>query len=526
MSRKKERRRKAGILYPVSSLPGSHGIGGIGPDAEEFLDWAKKGGITQWELLPLNPTSYGNSSYQSPCSCAGNPNLISAKRLIEYGYLAKEELQQSGLPENNSIIDYGRLFQDWNRLLREKAYPRFAAKGGDRTPEYHAFCQKHSAWLDEYALFMAIKEAYAYKPWWEWPRVLADRDGPTLAEFKKSHKEGLGFWKFTQFIFFRQWDTIRAYARRNGIEIIGDLPFYVAPDSVDAWSRRELFAINAETNQVEMWAGVPADHITGKDRNWGNPVYRWTAHKAEGYSWFRQRMRQCGFMYDVLRIDHVIAAMRYYGIKAGEEKGSWYDGPDMSAGKLSDAINEEAVKLGLDIIAEDLGSVPPGLRENLQKLGWSGMRVLQYAYTGKYGAKSNHLPLYHTADMVVYTGTHDNPTLKEFLAGKTDKELRYMRWWTRAGSREELRWAMIREAYKSPADQVIIPIQDILGLGQEGRMVFQDSIEKSWCWRLADASMLSDDLAKKMRRLAVLTGRLDADEKEFDSILNEKEGLN
>jgi len=519
MIKKRKQMRKAGILCPVSSLPGDHGIGDFGQSAKQFADWLYQAGYRCWEVLPLGPTSFGNSPYQPPSSCSGNYNYISAEELIKQKYLTREELEQSGLPCDNSCIDYGMLFEKWNSLLRNAVYPRFAAKGVKQTKEYKSFCRKNSDWLEDYALFMAIKAEFHYKPWWEWPKKLANYEKAALAQFAALHKAEVGFWKMTQFIFFQQWFSLKSYVNQKGIEIMGDMPFYVAADSADVWSRKELFAINMQTNQVELWAGVPSDIFSDHDRNWGNPVYRWEAHKADHYSWFRQRIRVCASMYDSLRFDHGIGVMRYYGIKEGETKGSWYDGPDMGTDRLLEAIHEEAGQMGLEIIAEDLGCVPPGLREYLQALAIPGMRVMQFAYVGKYGAKSNHLPFYHTEDMVIYTGTHDNPTLKEFLEEKTEQELRYMKWWTGKNTKEELHWALIEETYKSHANQAIIPIQDILGLGKEARIVFHNDYNKSWLWKMQNLDMLNKQLAEKMRRLAVLTGRIDSDEKEFFTCL-------
>lgn len=496
--------RQAGILLPVSSLPGRYGIGDFGQSAKQMIDWLCRSGVCNWSFLPLNATSYGNSPYQPPSAFAGNINYIALEILLEEGLLEQAEL--AALESEAEEVDYGKLFTERPKVLR-KAFCRFEKKGRAQNCDYLDFCRKNQYWLDDYAEFMAIKEHMEYRPWWLWPKELARRCGPEYSSYVAQIKEDVEFWKFVQFEFFSQWGSLKKYANDRGIKMIGDMPFYVASDSADVWCRKELFAVDPESGKVEMQAGVPADLFCNKNRCWGNPVYRWENHKAEGYRWFRERISLCGSMYDTLRIDHVIGIMRFFGIRYGESTGAWYDGPEMEGRDFSDAVCREAEKAGLAIIAEDLGKVPPGLRERIRENGWAGMRVLQFAFTGKHGAGSVHLPCYHEQDMVVYTGTHDHPALKEFLEKKTEEELRYMMWWTGKSTREELRWALIEEAYKSPAKQVIIPIQDILGLGEEARMVFPTEYERSWKWRICGMDMLSSEIAERLRKLAVLTGR-------------------
>lgn len=500
----KDEKRTAGILMPVSSLPGPYGIGDFGRSAELFIDWLSEGSVHCWSLLPLNATSYGNSPYQSPSAFAGNMNYIAPEILLSEGLLEPEELKD--LECTTGSVDYGRLFVERPCLLR-KAFRRFADRGGLENCAYLDFCMENMFWLEEYANFMAIKEQMGYHPWWQWPKELADRRDQEYTRYLEQIKEDIEFWKFVQFEFFTQWHRVKKYANDKGIMIIGDMPFYVAPDSADVWSRKELFAVDTKMLKVEMWAGVPADAHCENDRNWGNPVYRWENHRSDDYQWFRERISICGGMYDILRLDHIIAMMRYFGIKDGETMGAWYDGPESIDRSFSEAICQEAEKKQLSIIVEDLGKIPPGLRDRIRQNEWSGMRVLQYAFTGAYGAGSDHLPFYHEKDMVIYTGTHDNPTLKEFLDQKTEEELRYMMWWTGKNTREELQWAMIEEAFKSPARYVIIPMQDILGLGQEARMVYQIDYERSWKWRMSDMSLLDGETACRLKKLAVLTGR-------------------
>lgn len=513
--------RRMGVLTGIFSLPGPFGIGGFGPETLCFFDQLAACGIRTVSLLPMNPTSFGNSPYQSPSAFAGNHYFISLQELYEEGLLSRNDLEEARCP-NTGTVDYGRLFETRPAQLK-KAFRAFCKKGGLSGKNYQRFCALHSGWLDDYAAFMSIKETEGGRPFWMWPEALRRRQEPFYSRWLKEHEESTAFWKFTQFIFFLQWVRVKRYAGKCGIEIIGDAPFYVAADSADVWSRPELFQVNPASGQVELWAGVPADVFSNRDRNWGNPVYRWENHKADGYAWFRQRIRVCAELYDGLRIDHVIAMMRYFGIKNGETNGIWYDGPEMEDHGFSEAVQQEVKAGGLFIIAEDLGKVPDGLRERLRELSWAESRVLQFAYTGKYAAKSNHLPFYHRPDMVIYTGTHDNPTLREFLAEKSDKELRYMRWWLRTDTREKLHWALIEEACKSPANRAIFPLQDFLGLGEEARMAYSDDYERSWKWRLPSLETLDKDVCRRLKRLAVLTGRYGvADEQEFTRYLAEE----
>lgn len=508
------RTRRAGLLFPISALPGPYEIGDFGYEAKRVVDWMVNAGIKEWLLLPLGPISHGNSPYQSTSAFAGNIYYISPDILMEEGLLKREDLEREDYGRVRDQIDYGQLFTSRRKLLR-KAYMHFIEAKGLQRKDYLEFCEIHQKWLDDYAIFMALKEINGYRPWWQWEQVLASRTEPYFSKYIQSHKEEVIFWKFTQYEFFKQWEHLKKYANDKGIYVIGDMPFYLGPDSADVWSHRELFGVNPKTGMAEIWAGVPADTFSMEDRNWKNPTYCWEAHEETDYEWFRQRIRISAVQYDGMRIDHVIAIMRYFGIRDGEKKGKWYDGPDTREHKLSEAIQQEAERTGLHLMAEDLGDVPPGLREMMMEMGWNSMRVLQFAFTGKHGAKSDHLPFYHRSDMAVFTGTHDHPTLKEFLGQKKEAELQYLKWWTGKSGEEMLRWALIEEAYKSPACQVFVPIQDLLGMGSEARMVFTNDPERSWKWRLADIDMLSVDLAEKVRALAVLTGRYPAEKAEF-----------
>lgn len=513
-------KRTSGVLMAISCLPGAYGIGDFGKEARRAADWMKRAGFTQWSLLPLNPTSHGDSPYQSPSAFAGNINYISPELLGEDGLLEPEEVREAVF-EDAGRVDYGALFRTRPRLLR-RAFRRFAKQGGCGRADYLKFCRENADWLEDYAAFMAIKEKMDYRPWQEWPEALAHRREPEYSRYLGELGEDTAFWKFTQYLFFGQWTRLRNYVNGQGIELIGDMPFYVAHDSADVWSHRELFAADPATGKVTMWAGVPADCFSDRDRNWGNPVYVWENHEAEHYRWFRRRIEISGRMYDGLRIDHAIAARRYFGIRDGEKTGNWYDGPDLHENHFTQALSEEAGRAKMAVIAEDLGEVPPGLRERMHEIGWPGMRVLQFAFTGAYGPKSNHLPFFHEREMVVYTGTHDHPTLKTFLEKKTDKELRYLKWWTGEHTRDGLREALIREAYKSVADQVIIPVQDLLGYGDEARLVYTEEPERSWRWRLKSLAEFTEEAAFWAKKTAVLTGRYDGTKEEQDCALGNR----
>lgn len=509
-----DNQRKAALLMHISSLPGKYGIGDMGTEARKVLDWMEQAGMRCWSVLPINPTSYGNSPYQAVSAFAGNYYFISPDELKKNRLLRDEDFFESDFRKEESI-DYGKLFLTRYPLLK-KAYFRFLEHGGKDKNKYKKFCRENAVWLKDYAAFMVCKEKNKFLPWWKWSENLAFRKEPEFSTFLKNHEEEMDIWFFIQFEFFEQWNALKKDANSRGIDIIGDMPFYVAPDSADVWAHPALFAFDPKNSRQTKWAGVPADDYTGCDRNWGNPVYCWDFHKRNDFEWFRQRIRMAAELYDGLRIDHAIGIMQYYAIQDGELAGRWFDGPGVP---LADAISREAASSELYIIAEDLGKVPVGLREMLHDQHWYGMRLLQYAFTGKYGAKSSHLPCYHKTDMVVYTGTHDNCSLKEFLESLSAEESNYLKWWLKKDSKEELINAFIEEAYKSPANLVILPLQDILGLGEESRMSYPNDFEHSWLWRLSDFRLLEEKTAGRMKALAVLTGRFPFEEKEFDMYL-------
>ena len=313
---------------------------------------------------------------------------------------------------------------------------------------------------------------------------------------------------FSQFLFYRQLAELRQYANACGIRIIGDLPFYVCPDSADLWARRELFMVDALNGQVLQYGGIP--NRNGADTNWGNPCCDWERQRADGFSWWRMRIRYFASVYDVLRIDHAVGLLHCYSIPSNGGRGSWQPGPDVD-GTFSQMIRNEADRSGADIIMEDLGEVPPGLRERISEMGFCCTRILQYAYSAKYFAHSSHLPMYMSEKTACFTGTHDNTPLRDFLEEKSDQDLEYMKYMLNVPFREDLHWALIRAAYDSPARYAIVPIQDLLELGQEACMVNREHFEKAWLWRMKDFEGLKA-LRRRLRAMAVLSGRLEADE--------------
>ena len=517
--------RHAGILLSISALPGRGGIGDFGAASRQVLDQLAQAGFTQWLILPLQPTGFGNSPYQAASAFAGSHYYISPQQLVDEGLLTQEEWDSacpSGRPDQ---VDYGFLHKT-RRTLLKIAHRRWTEAGRQQDPGFAAFCQEPEIchWLEDYACYMAIKDSQSDLPWFQWPLPLRTREPGAMHLWRQAHREEIEFWKFVQYLFFTQWDQLRAWAKRGGIQLVGDLPFYVALDSADVWAHPELFFIHAEDGSPIFTGGVPGDSFSSKDRDWGNPAYRWEAHKATGYQWWHRRMEMCCRMYDGVRMDHVIGFRKWYGIAKDGSTSQWYDGPDADDAPLTDQLAKIADRRGCFVIGEDLGKLPEGLQEHLANLGWASMRVMQFAFCGKYGAKNNHLPFYHRKDMVVFTGTHDNPTLKEFLSGKTPEELSYMRLWLNSPV-SDLHWALIRGVYQSSADRIFLPVQDLLELGADAMLVDQENYQNSWKWRLTETSVFSSGLAGYLRSLAIVTGRLEAGGSVFREALQQMEGM-
>jgi len=498
-----KRRREAGILLHPTSLPGPFGIGDLGLEAERFLDWAAAAGQTLWQILPLGPTGGGNAPYGSSSAFAGNPLLISPERLLSDGLLpvaAFDELPP--FPRERVAFD---AVHAWKEGLLRRSWEHFRANADDeRREELEAFrrAPAQAEWLSDWALFAALKAHFGGRSWLDWDRELRVREPGALKRSRRSLSDEIGFQSYLQFLFFRQWERLRAAARDRGIRILGDVPMYVSLDSADVWSHPDLFALDADGRPTEV-SGVPPDYFSETGQLWGNPLYRWDRLKQERYAWWVQRIRANLRLMDLLRIDHFRAFAAYWAVPAGEAtalNGVWKTGPGAGLfDALRDALGE------LPIVAEDLGIITPDVRALLSELGFPGMKVLQFAF---YEADSEHLPHRHVPSCVVYTGTHDNDTARGWYGALKPEERE--RVWDYLGSDgSEIHWDLIRAAYGSVAERAIVPLQDVLGLGSEGRMNTPALAAGNWSWRVASEGFRAGD-ADRLRRMAALSGRLPA----------------
>lgn len=494
MSRMK---RGAGILLSITSLPSPYGIGTMGKAAYEFADMLEEMGQKYWQVLPLGPTSYGDSPYQSFSAFAGNPYLIDLDLLAEQGLLKEKELKNDSFGEKEDDVDYGLLYENRFQILR-LAFKRF-----DRSSEdYKKFCKENKSWLDDYSLYMAIKNNQGGKSFTEWEEPLKNRDKEALSKCRKELKKEIHFFQFLQFMFFEQWNNLKTYANAKGIQMIGDIPLYVALDSADVWAERKQFQLDREGNPVEV-AGCPPDAFSDDGQKWGNPLYNYKQMEKDGFDWWRRRMLANAKLFDIIRIDHFIGIARYYSIPAKDpnaRNGKWNKGPGR---KLTDMIEKTLGKNR--IIAEDLGVAVPAVKKLLQKTGWPGMKVLLFAFDGN--TKNEHLPYnYDSGNLVAYTGTHDNETIVGYFEQKSEKELAFIYDFLNISSKEEIPDAIIRAAYGSVADIVILQMQDILKLGNEARMNFPSTIGTNWRWRMKKGS-LSENRKEFIKTLTKVCGR-------------------
>ena len=490
-------KRGAGILLPVSSLPSPYGIGSFGRAAYDFVDFLHRAGQSYWQVLPLGPTSYGDSPYQSFSAFAGNPYFIDLDRLAEEGLLTAEELEQPDWGGNPGDVDYAALYQSRFGVLR-RAYKKSSCQTEE---DFERFCAQNQHWLPDYCLFMALKEQQDGKSWLEWPEPLRLREPAALEKARDGLEEEIGFWAFCQYKFFGQWQALMGYAHSRGVEIIGDLPIYVAMDSADVWAHGELFQLD-EQRRPAWVAGVPPDFFSATGQLWGNPLYDWEAMERTDFDWWKQRMAACAGLYDVIRIDHFIGTVNYYSIAAGAQTamvGDWHQGPGM---KLFAAITPALG--GKKIIAEDLGVLTAPVVRLRERCGYPGMKVLQFAFDG--GSGNEFLPHHHQRNQVVYPGTHDNQPLRSFLAGQKRGTLRFARQYLGVRTTRELPQAVLRACYASVANTAIVMLQDLMGLGDESRINTPSTMGENWRWRLLPGQT-SDKLAEEIRQMTKRYGR-------------------
>lgn len=494
-------KRSSGILMPIASLPSRYGIGCLDEAAYEFVDQLEKAGQGYWQILPMGPTGYGDSPYQSFSTFAGNPYFISLSELAKKGYLSEEDLQKYEASGDNQAVSYNVLYEKRFPLLRKA----FWNSRIETSAKYIKFIEDNQDWLGDYALYMAIKDSQNGISYLEWDEDIRLRRPEAIEAYKERLAGEVNFYQFLQFEFSLQWNQLREYAGEHGVKIIGDIPIYVALDSADTWAHPELFELDEKRIPTSV-AGCPPDAFSATGQLWGNPLYRWENHEKQGYDWWIKRIRRCFQWYDVVRIDHFRGFDEFYAIPYGDktaENGSWQPGPGI---RLFEALKEA---LGnLPIIAEDLGFLTDSVRELLAKTGYPGMKVLQFAFDGQGG--SDYLPYQYDKNCVVYTGTHDNTTTlswcKELPPAAKEQLLAYTQE-SRLASPKKLVWDMIQLAMASTANLCIIPVQDYLELPKEARINTPSTLGGNWQWRMG-RDALDDKLCEKIRNLTSLYGRL------------------
>jgi 4-alpha-glucanotransferase len=484
--------RSSGMLLHPTSFPGPYGIGDLGPFAYRFIDYLAETGSKLWQVLPLGPTSYGDSPYQCFSAFAGNPYMVSPDFLMQEGLLTIEDLSDMPHWEPNRV-DFGLIYQ-WKPKLLDKAFVHFEQSASDQLrSEWAEFRQSNAAWLDDYALFMALKDANGGVAWNEWPAPQRDRDPQTLAEARSQFADNITRQQFRQFLFFRQWNALRKYANEKGIQVIGDIPIFVAMDSSDAWANPGLFYLD-EAGKPTLVAGVPPDYFSPTGQLWGNPLYRWDVHKASGFAWWIERIRATLTTVDIVRIDHFRGFAGYWEVPGDAptaQIGRWVPGPGIDLFiAIRDALGN------LPIIAEDLGEITPDVIELRNTLGLPGMKILQFGFSGP---DNPFLPHHYPENCVVYTGTHDNDTaLGWYRTCPHNERDFYHRYLGRDNA--NVPGDMIRAIWSSVAIFAIAPLQDFLGMGTEGRMNFPGKVGGYWAWRM-DESHLSDWLKGRMKEL-------------------------
>ena len=484
--------RKSGILMHISSLPGPYGVGSLGAAAYSFVDFLVAAGQSYWQILPLNPTGFGDSPYQSFSTFAGNHYLIDLDTLVSQGLLLPEELQGIDWGGDPGRVDFGKLYTERTRLLK-LAHSRFT-----EDENFENFVRDNVLWLEDYALFMAIKEHFHGRDWQCWSVSLLMRLPPVMDAYREELRDAIRFQYFLQYQFFRQWKALRAYANSKGIRIIGDVPIYVPLDSADVWAEPELFQLDA-SRRPKVVAGCPPDSFSADGQLWGNPIYDWPKHHAERYHWWIRRMKAAAKMYDVVRFDHFRGFESYWAVPSDAKtaaSGAWQKGPGMDfVGAIKKALPD------LQIIAEDLGFVTEEVKQLLRDSGYPGMKVMEFAFDTREPSARDYLPHRYPVNSVVYSGTHDNLTLQQWFDEAAPEDVRSA--WDYLGLNEQEGpvWGMIRGAMGSVSKLCIIQMQDYLEIGAEGRMNHPGTLTTAnWTWR-ADPGFADEELAKKIRTL-------------------------
>jgi len=489
--------RKSGILMHITSLPGPYGIGSMGKRAYEFVDFLAESGQSYWQLLPLSPTGYGDSPYQAFSAFAGNPYLIDLDTLIDEGLLLREEAESVQWGDDPGRVDFGALYENRAKVLR-LAFDRF-----EKTADYQRFVLENADWLEDYGLFMALKEAFRGKPWQSWSISLMMRMPEVLQSYGRELKRDIEFQYFQQYQFFRQWKALRTYANSRGIRVIGDVPIYVPLDSADVWANAQLFCLDQSCRPIKV-AGCPPDSFSEDGQLWGNPIYDWEKMKADGYRWWLRRLKAAQRMYDVVRLDHFRGFESFWSIPAQDKtarNGVWEKGPGMD---FIRAVQENLPDL--DFIAEDLGFVTPQVRQLLEDSGYPGMKVLQFAFDSR--EAGDYLPHRYPVHSICYCGTHDNPTLGQWLDDASPADIEEAKAYLGLNDEEGYIDGLIRGCMSSVSMLCVIQLQDYLHLGSDARMNHPGTLSmENWTWR-APEGCLTPTLKTKIHTMTARYGRI------------------
>lgn len=490
--------RSSGILMPVSSLPSPYGIGTLGRAAYDFVDFLCDAGQSWWQVLPVGPTSFGDSPYQSFSSFAGNPYFIDLDMLVEDGLLTKEEIDAVDFGDRDDRVNYGRIYNERFKLL-ETATERGWARDAEKTLD---FARENRKWLSDYALFMALKRHFGMRSWAEWDdESIRMRTPEAVERYTDELSDDIRLFTYIQYLFFKQWAALREYAKERGVGIIGDLPIYVAMDSADVWAEPQFFQLD-EKNVPTSVAGVPPDYFSADGQLWGNPLYRWDVMKNDGYGWWIRRVEGARKLYDAIRIDHFRGLESYWSVPYGEttaKNGKWLKGPGIDFVHVITSWFSD-----MRFIAEDLGYLTPEVRDLLSQSGLPGMKVLQFAFDAR--EPSNYLPHTYTSHCVCYTGTHDNTTAAAWEKEAAAADVEYCRKYLAVSGGESIAHAMIRAGMASVAELFVAQLQDYLELGADCRMNTPGTLGLNWQWRVT-SDALTPELAEKIRDMTVLYGR-------------------
>ena len=483
----------------LSSLPAPYGIGTMGQCAKDFVDFLKKAGQSYWQILPVCPTSYGDSPYQSFSTFAGNPYFIDLDMLKDEGLLEISEYKDIDWESVPYKVNYGALYEKRYPLLKI-AYHRFIKK---EDKDFDTFCEEQSFWLNDYSVFMTIKGLNDGVSWIQWPEALKRREKEAMDAVIAENKEEIGFWKFLQYYFFKQWKELRAYANENGVSIIGDLPIYVALDSADVWANPQMFQLD-ENLEPTFVAGCPPDGFSATGQLWGNPLFRWDKMEEDNFSWWIKRITYACNTYNMLRLDHFRGFEAYYAIPYGDEDasgGHWEQGPGI---KLFEALEQSAGRQ--NIIAEDLGFLTEPVKELLAKSGFPGMKVLELAFDSRDENSVEYLPHNITNNYVAYVGTHDNDTIQGWFTSAAPEDVRYAQEYLSMPSLMQGHWHIMKALWSTVADLTIVQAQDLFGLGSESRMNIPSTFGTNWCWRAVEGSF-DDALAMRLMHFMELYKR-------------------